>query len=232
MRYFHSWVLTALQSPLNSVGYNAALTEMRRRLGIVEVIGRALEDESSVDSIKGGLDSGWGLDVTQAACEVLIGRLENQEIIDGIQGPSGPKLAASQLHPWVWHAAVDLWDDGHFSNAVVAASSAIFDGHLPAKVGIRTAKGARDLVTKAFSPNAPTPTEPRLRFPDLTEGTAEWTNAHEGAMDFGQGCAQGIRNVTTHGSTPSEQVALEALVALSLLARWIDEAIVVTAPSP
>jgi hypothetical protein len=34
----------------------------------------------------------------------------------------------------------------------------------------------------------------------------------------------GIRNVTTHGAEPSQQVALEALAALGLLARWIQEA--------
>jgi hypothetical protein len=43
-------------------------------------------------------------------------------------------------------------------------------------------------------------------------------------MFFGKGCAKGIRNVTAHGSQPDEQLALEALASLSLLARWIDEA--------
>jgi len=164
-----------------------------------------------------------------ATAAVLVCRhLEKQALVDDIVRPSGPQLAPAQLHPWVWNAAVDLWDHGHFSEAVRAASSAIFDRHLPAKVGYESPQGAADLITKAFSLNPPSSSEARLRFTDLAEGTQDWKSAHEGAMNFGRGCAKGIRNVTTHGATPSEQEALEALASLSLLARWIDEADVVT----
>lgn len=48
-------------------------------------------------------------------------------------------------------------------------------------------------------------------------------------MSFGQGCMKRIRNLYVHGHEPSEDEALEALAALSLLARWIDEAAVVGA---
>jgi hypothetical protein len=47
-------------------------------------------------------------------------------------------------------------------------------------------------------------------------------------MDFGTGCSSAIRNPLGH--LPNEEVdvdeqgALERLAALSLLARWIDEA--------
>ena len=58
----------------------------------------------------------------------------------------------------------------------------------------------------------------------MTAGSQDWTNAHQGAMFFGKGCAKGIRNVTAHGSRPDERLAPEALASLSLLARWIDEA--------
>jgi hypothetical protein len=44
-------------------------------------------------------------------------------------------------------------------------------------------------------------------------------------MFFAQGCMMRIRNLFEHhDDEPSEQVALECLAALSLLARWIDEA--------
>lgn len=40
-----------------------------------------------------------------------------------------------------------------------------------------------------------------------------------------------IRNLATHDlNEPDEQVALEQLAALSVLARWIDDAKVKTAP--
>jgi hypothetical protein len=68
----------------------------------------------------------------------------------------------------------------------------LFDVHLPQKLGIEKVGGADDRVTKSFSPNAPTAAEPRLRFTGVANGTQDWTNAHEGAMFFGKGCANGI----------------------------------------
>ncbi|MGA9077854.1 MAG: TIGR02391 family protein [Acidimicrobiales bacterium] len=51
----------------------------------------------------------------------------------------------------------------------------------------------------------------------------------DGARFFAMGCAMRIRNLVTHRSTvPDEQTCLEMLAALSVLARWIDEAEVET----
>jgi Protein of unknown function (Hypoth_ymh) len=58
----------------------------------------------------------------------------------------------------------------------------------------------------------------------LSTGTPDWTSQHEGAGFLGMGCAQAIRNLTTHGAQPDEQTALEQLATLSLLARLIDKA--------
>lgn len=59
-------------------------------------------------------------------------------------------------------------------------------------------------------------------------GTKAWTNAHEGAMHYGRGCMMRIRNLVEHHHDElPEQEALECLASLSLLARWIDEAVVV-----
>ena len=50
----------------------------------------------------------------------------------------------------------------------------------------------------------------------------------QGAMSFGVGCFQAIRNPVGHLPNDehelTEQQALERLAALSLLARWVDEA--------
>lgn len=51
---------------------------------------------------------------------------------------------------------------------------------------------------------------------------------HEGAKFFGAGVVLAIRNPATHKlDQPDEQVALEYLAALSIFARWVDEAEVV-----
>jgi hypothetical protein len=87
-------------------------------------------------------------------------------------------------------------------------------------------------VTEAFNPNPPKPGHRRLRFAEFEEGTQAWTDAHQGAMHFAQGCMLRIRNILEHHHGEVDQrVALECLAALSLLARWTDEAAVVGGPS-
>lgn len=60
-----------------------------------------------------------------------------------------------------------------------------------------------------------------------------WRSRQQGAMDFGAGCFQGIRNPAAHqhGLDLSEQLALQQLAAFSLLSRWVDECAVETARS-
>ena len=55
----------------------------------------------------------------------LIGVLDNRDDEERIFGPVGPTLAANRLHPWVWSAAANLWDDGHYIAAVDAASKKV-----------------------------------------------------------------------------------------------------------
>ena len=83
------------------------------------------------------------------------------------------------------------------------------------------------MVTQAFSIKPPTLDQPRLRFQQFNPASDDWRSAHEGAMYFGRGCMMGIRNLVAHRSDElSEAVAIEQLAALSVLARWIDEAVV------
>lgn len=141
----------------------------------------------------------------------------------------GPTLAANRLHGWVWHAAINLWDGGHFKQAVNAAAAAV-EEQAQLKLDRGDLSGA-DLYTQAFKVDkiGVKPDGPRLRFPHLDELTSDgkrnqdWTSAHQGAMNFGQGCALGIRNLNAHGTGElPEQEALEYLAALSVLARWVD----------
>lgn len=167
----------------------------------------------------------------QGAAETLVGILENWRVREQILGPSGPALAAERLHRWVWHAAVDLWAVGAFKPAVNAAASAV-EELTQDKLKRGDLSGAA-LYTEAFKVGkvGEKPDGRRLRFPHLEELTEDgkrnqsWTSAHQGAMDFGRGCAEGIRNMNARGTRDlPEQEALEYLATLSVLARWVDTA--------
>lgn len=170
----------------------------------------------------------WSYNSTLEASRQLAGLLSSLEEEQRILGPRGPKLAAANLHQWVWNAAVGLWDDGHRREAVQAAATAVFDQHLPAKLGVPGPPSAKDRISQAFTTDPPAPGKPRLRLDDYPDPSPNWTSQHEGAKFFGMGCAQLIRNLATHtGAQPDEQSALEELAALSGLARLIDRAKVV-----
>ena len=167
---------------------------------------------------------GWSWQRTLEASQELAGTLASLQDAQQILGPVGPKLAEANLHPWVCNAAVDLWDDGHRREAVQAAASAIFDRHLPAKLGVPQPQSAKDFAAQAYSTAPPAVGKLRLRLPDYANGTADWTSQHEGAMYLGMACAQLIRNLATHGTEPDERTALEQLATLSLYARLAHQA--------
>ena len=173
-------------------------------------------------------DYGMGWFLAQiAVTEELEGVLRGREPRAAIMGPKGPQLSADELHPWVWGVAASLWDDGYRREAVQAAATAIFDSHLRAKLGLPKAKPHE--LAGTFASSDPTLGNPRLRLPGYTKGSDSWNSAHDGAAALGRGCALAIRNIATHSvDQPEEQVALEALAALSLFARWADEASVET----
>ena len=170
----------------------------------------------------------WSFHFIREASQQLAGVLSSLEEAERILGPRGPKLSAANLHPWIWNAAVSLWDDEYRREAVQAAATVLFDQHLPAKLGVQGPPSAKDRVGQAFSTDPPSSGKPRLRLDDYPEPSPNWTSQHEGAKFFGMGCAQLIRNLATHtGVQPDEQSALEQLAALSGLARLIDRAKVV-----
>ena len=168
----------------------------------------------------------------------LIGKLERQDDYLRIFGPVGPTLAANRLHPWVWSAAANLWDDGHHIAAVDAAYKKV-ELQTQQKLRASRRRSGADLFAQAFSLEDPRPDTPRLRFPhiDRAEALETWKSAHEGAMHVGMGCAKGIRNSLAHPTEDTSEIgedekqeALEQLAALSVLARRVD-ACEVVAPS-
>jgi hypothetical protein len=144
--------------------------------------------------------------------------------------PDSPDLAADQFHPWVWQAASPLWYAGSRQEAVHAAARSV-NARMQQKCG-RLDKSDATLCREFFSLEKPTPGRPRLRFSGYSRSDQTWRSRQQGAMEFGAGCFEGIRNPAAHehGLVITEQVALEQLAAFSLLARWIDECDVETAP--
>ena len=196
--------------------------QIREQLPLVRRIAERADPELAAELKRPGLV--WQWDPVLKASQQLAGLLSSVEETERILGPVGPKLAAANLHPWIWNAAVDLWDNGHRREAVQAAAQALFDNHLPAKLGI-SSSGAKNLAAQAFSSDQPTAGSPRLRLDDYPDPSQNWTSQHEGARFLGMGCAQLIRNLATHvGTQPDEQTALEQLASLSLFARLVDQA--------
>ena len=165
----------------------------------------------------------------------LKGIIDGRQRRDVLLSPTGPQLSASGLHPWVWDAAKTLWQGMHYRQAVFEAANAVT---LQAQIKVKDANtDGRSLYSQIFSTKDPESGKARLRFPEYDQDQSQdtWTSAHEGAMHFGMGCALRIRNLLAHPdhseSTLTEQEALEYLAALSILARWVDEAVTIVIAS-
>jgi hypothetical protein len=145
--------------------------------------------------------------------------------------PDSPDLIADRFHSWAWEAAAPLWYAGSRQEAVHAAARSV-NARMQQKRGHHDKSDAA-LCREFFSLDQPTPGRPRLRFTGYTRTDATWRSRQQGAMDFGAGCFEAIRNPAAHqhGLRLQEQVALEQIAAFSLLARWVDECTVETAES-
>jgi len=153
--------------------------------------------------------------------------LQRQEEVAQQLGDDAPRLSAGALHPWVWDAARSFWAQAAFRVAVREAANAL-NAHTQAKVG-RYDVADDALVGEVFSMNEPAAGRPRLRLPHA-ESDRTQQSRQRGARDLAQGCFWALRNPATHQVQEwDEQVALEALCALSLVARLINECNVVRA---
>jgi len=153
-------------------------------------------------------------------CHEAIAR--KQEIRANL-GESAPKLSAAELHPWVWSGASSLWQSGHFREAVEGALKKV-NAETQNKVGRRDVSET-DLFKQAFSLDRPTTGKSRLRRM-TSDGSKTYDSVQRGAMYLAEGIFAGIRNPLSHEAVQElgEQQALEYLAALSVLARWVDEA--------
>lgn len=161
----------------------------------------------------------------QAAIRAL-SEIENAAEIADKLGDIAPTMAASAMHVWAWEAARSLWQSGHFGEAVRAATVKV-NAELQNKLGRRDI-GETRLFQQAFSADLPSAASPRLR-PAGDDGGKTALSVRRGIAALAEGCYAGIRNPASHETVGeiSEQIALEQLAIVSLLARWIDESTVV-----
>lgn len=115
-----------------------------------------------------------------------------------------------------------FWDADARAVAVAQAAKSITT-RTQQKTGCQLADD--DLMSQVWSDEPPKADRPRLRFPS-DRNTKTWQSRQRGARSLAQGCYGGIRNIVAHEHAPDwpQQLALEYLACLSVLARWIDEA--------
>jgi hypothetical protein len=162
----------------------------------------------------------YGTARARSAVERALGILRDQAEWRARLAPDAPSVIADQFHPSVWNAASAIWDTGQFRVAVQQAAVSL-SAHIAAKA--ISSLTERELVQLVLKADAPGPGQTRLHLPgDKT--TRTWRSRQDGLHLMAQGAFAGIRNVATHTSDEwTEQIALEHLAVLSVVARWTDE---------
>jgi len=155
-----------------------------------------------------------------SAIQEGLGILRDQDEWVANLAPDAPSIVADQFHPHVWSAAAALWDTGQYRVAVGQAATSL-SAHIASKAGSSLTE--RKLVAEVFSSKPPTAGQVRLHLPG-DKASETWKSRQEGLHLLAQGAFAGIRNVAVHTDDEwTEQVALEHLAVLSVVAQWVDE---------
>lgn len=221
------WARTRLESYLEAVrtyqhpiqtggGFDQDAYEvaMKREPAAKAIMRRINPDFQDYDLVQSAHTKAFTLAVQSLAL------LDDAEEIEINLGTPGPRLEASEFHPWVWQAARSLWETGHYREAVQTAATSV-NAHIQDRVGRRDVSDYK-LTTELFSDRDPEPKKPRLRWP-ASPDEDEFKSMQAGIRSFGSGIFQCIRNRATHDLTElSEQAALERLAAMSLFCHWVE----------
>jgi len=197
--------------------HEARAAELRRLEPTVREILKQLDPSLAnfnFDTVGGG-------HLARAAAQRGLGILDGMDEWAANLTPAAPTLPADQLHPWVWGAARTLWESKHYRAAVEAAAKAI-NAYTQTNLDRRDVSDT-DLMNQVFT-DKPKSGQTYLRLPgDPTDQTIKDRN--RALRPFAEGCFARIRNPAAHEHGPDwdEEHALEYLVALSVLARWIDD---------
>ncbi len=168
-----------------------------------------------VHEIQSGVDRGRKRAIGLLGAEVL---LMKEQLGDSADAPGDRAIRAYQsldLHPEIARAATELYEDGHYANAIEDAVKA-----LNGLVRIRSGKelDGADLMKTVFSPKNPV-----LRFNDLTDRPDQ--DEQEGFMMMFSGAVAGLRNPRAHKLIKDDpERALEFIAFVSLLAKLLNGA--------
>lgn len=222
--------LTRLETPYSSFIANPRAVPVGDRGAIVEaaqVVEQILDRALPGWRVKIEPDSSGRWRQHREAAQRAVVQLRDGAELAALLGDDAPTLSANGFHPWVWEGARSLWQSGHYREAVRAAAVKL-NAETQNKLGRRDTSET-DLLKHAFSSDDPKAGSPRLR-PRGDDGGKTALSVRRGVMAFAEGCFAGIRNPASHDDGDlEEQVALEQLAAFSVLARWIDEATLLTA---
>jgi len=202
--------------------------EIEARIHLAQrIVREALGEPIKLTRGSGSYGTDWqdALEFIDRARGALANYATEQLIFEG----TGPKLRADQLHPWVWDSARSAWESGHRRHSLQIAATRI-DEETKIKVGRFDVSGTR-LGQEVWSNKSPTAEAARLRPVGYgTAGDEDYDSALNGARSLHAAVMSRIRNLATHATWEiDEQIALEQLAALSLLARWIDDAEIISA---
>lgn len=119
------------------------------------------------------------------------------------------------LHPAIVASSLGQYRNGHLRDAVLNGVIAVFD-MIRARTGLKL--DGKDLVGQAFGAE-----KGKLIFSEIDTETGR--NDQKGFLQIYEGIYTGVRNVKAHSLTHdlNEQKAAQYLVALSLLARRVEE---------
>ena len=203
---------------------NGTVDEINAQWAVVEkILDQVAPGWSISEEPRSAYDSPWEHARGVALREMTL--LQRQSEIEANLGEGAPVISVSRLHPWVWEGAQALWRSGHYRSAVIDAILKV-NAETQNKVGRRDVT-EKELFDQAFSDGPPAPGKARLRRmrPD---GSDTFKSMQRGARAFAEGVFAGIRNPLSHENPVDipEQVALEHLAGLSILARWVDESYV------
>lgn len=222
--------LTRLEMPRTSIYANPKAVVVGDRAAIVaaaQVVEQILDRALPGWRVKIEPDSSGRWKQHREAAQRAVVQLRDGAELAALLGDDAPSLSASGFHPWVWEGARGLWQSGHYREAVHAAAVRV-NAETQAKLSRRDTSET-DLLRQALSSDDPKAGAPRLR-PRGDDGGKTALSVRRGVMAFAEGCFAGIRNPASHDDGDlDEQVALEQLAAFSVLARWIDEATLLTA---
>lgn len=201
---------------------------IQEQIAVVErILDKMMPNWKSLPKNETDLTDHWGsynyLAIHRMAAAQALSLAARHEEIKINLGDGAPTISASKLHAWVWSGAKSLWESGHYRSAVEDALKKV-NAETQNKVRRRDISETK-LFQESFSENAPQLGKPRLRRM-TNDGSDTYRSVQRGASALAEGIYAGIRNPFNH-EKPIEidkQLGLEYLAAISVLARWVDEA--------